>query len=42
MRTIQETAQAALEGSNVPYLVMVELDFAEGFVRLTNAGYNFE
>lgn len=41
MRTSTETAAAALENTNVPYLVLVELDFVEGFVRLTNAGYAF-
>jgi len=41
MRDLQTAVSDALESSNVPYLVLVELDFAEGFVRLTNAGYAF-
>jgi len=41
MRTMQEAAADALQDTNVPYMVLVELDFAEGFVRLTNAGYDF-
>jgi hypothetical protein len=41
MRTILTDPANAIQNSNVPYLVMVELDFVEGTVRLTNAGYNF-
>jgi len=41
MRTMQAAAAAAIQNNNVPYLVLVELDFVEGFVRLTNAGYDF-
>jgi hypothetical protein len=39
-----ETAavQAALNASNVPLLVFIELDFSTGFVRVTNASYNFD
>lgn len=42
MRTMQTVAADALQNNNVPYLVLVELDFVEGFVRLTNAGYAFQ
>lgn len=42
MRTMQETAAAALQNDNVPYMVLVELDFVEGIVRFTNAGYAFD
>lgn len=41
MRPLLTAPDAALQNSNVPYLVMVELDFGGGVVRLTNAGYNF-
>ena len=41
MRTILTAPGSALEGSNVPFLVLVELDFVEGIVRLTNARYSF-
>jgi len=42
MRTMQETAAAALQNTNVPYMVLVELDFVEGVVRMCNAGYAFQ
>jgi len=41
MRTISTAVSNALHAEHVPYMVLVELDFVEGFVRLTNAGYNF-
>jgi hypothetical protein len=41
MRTILTDPANAIQNLNVPYLVMVELDFVEGTVRLTNAGYAF-
>lgn len=42
MRDIQAAAAAAIQGGNVPYIVLVELDFVEGFVRMCNAGYAFQ
>ena len=33
---------SALRADNVPMLVLVELEFAEGTIRACNAGYNFE
>ena len=42
MRGMTPAADAALQGSNVPYLVLVEFDFADGAVRLTNAAYDFQ
>jgi len=41
MRAIETASADALQLGNVPYLVLVELDFADGAVRLTNAGYDF-
>lgn len=43
--TLRQTTPAvseALQSGNLPMLVMVELDFASGVVRLANAGYNFD
>jgi len=42
MRTTTAAVNAALQGSNVPYLVFVELDFTDGVIRLCNTGYPFE
>lgn len=38
-RELTAGVEQALEGSNVPMLVLVELDFGSGFVRVTNAPY---
>lgn len=40
-RTLTEAVKTALKSSNVPMLVLVELSFASGFVRVCNAGYTF-
>lgn len=40
-RTLTSAVEAALSSDNVPALVFVELDFSSGFVRVTNAAYNF-
>ena len=42
MRTMTEAVIAALQSDNVPMLVLVELQFDSGTVRVCNAGYNFE
>lgn len=42
MRDMSTTVDDSLQASNVPCMVLVELDFAEGTVRLTNAGYDFQ
>jgi hypothetical protein len=42
MRDMTTGITSALQASNVPYMVLAELDFVEGFVRLTNAGYDFQ
>lgn len=41
MRAVSETVKSALSSDNLPMLVLVELDFASGFVRVTNAAYSF-
>ena len=41
MRDLTTAAKNAFSALNFPMLLFVELDFAEGFVRLTNAGYTF-
>lgn len=41
MRSMTEAVIAALRADNVPILVLVELQFATGTVRVCNAGYNF-
>jgi hypothetical protein len=40
MRTILTAPAAAIQASNVPFMVLVEMDFIEGVVRLANTGYN--
>ena len=42
MRDMSTDIEQAIQSSNVPYLVLVELDFVEGFVRLSNASYNID
>ncbi len=42
MRDITATIDNAIQQSTVPWLVLVELDFVEGFVRLTNAGHSID
>lgn len=42
MRQMTAPVIAALQADNVPLLVLVELQFASGTVRVCNAGYNFE
>ena len=42
MRDMTTTSDAALQSQNVPYLVLVEMNFTDGTVRLTNAGYDFQ
>lgn len=41
MRTLTTAAKNAFSAINFPALILVELDFVDGFVRLTNAGYTF-
>ena len=41
MRTVSDLVLYAVQNSNVPYLALVQLEFTDGTVRLTNAGYNF-
>ncbi|MEN6375555.1 MAG: hypothetical protein ABFD75_12375 [Smithella sp.] len=41
MRTITTAINNAINGDNVPYIVFVQLEFEDGTVRMTNAGYNF-
>lgn len=41
MRDMSTAIETAVESSNVPFLVLVELDFVEGTERYTNAGSNF-
>jgi len=40
-RDITTAVSNAFAAGNVPLLAFVEMDFASGFLRLTNAGYNF-
>lgn len=40
-RTLTAAVQAALAAGNVPFLLLVELDFSGGFLRVTNAPYSF-
>lgn len=40
MRSLTTAAKNAFNQLNFPSLVLVELDFADGFVRLCNAGYS--
>lgn len=42
MRDVSLTIQSILASDNVPLLALVELDFVSGFVRATNAGYDFQ
>ena len=42
MRQLTESVAEALQSDNVPLLVLVQLDFASGTVRVCNAGYSFE
>lgn len=42
MRDMSVYITGSLETSNVPYVVLVELDFVEGAMYLSNAGYNFD
>lgn len=42
MRDMSTDIELAIQSSNVPYLVLVELDFVEGIVRLSNTSYNIE
>jgi hypothetical protein len=41
MRSLTTAAQAAFSQLNFPMIILVELDFADGIVRLCNAGYTF-
>lgn len=41
MRSLTTAAKNAFSQLNFPALLLVELDFADGVVRLTNAGYTF-
>lgn len=40
-RTLTGTVDTALQQPNVPMLILVDLDFASGFLRMCNASYNF-
>lgn len=40
-RALTGAADNALKANHVPMLVFAELDFASGFVRVTNAAYDF-
>ena len=42
MRDMTTDVAGALQASNVPYMVLVELDFSDGIARLTNAAYDFQ
>lgn len=42
MRSLTTAAKNAFSQLNFPSLALVELDFADGFVRLCNAGYTFK
>jgi len=42
MREMTAPVIAALQADNVPLLVLVELQFASGTVRVCNAGYSFD
>lgn len=41
MRSLTTEAKDAFRQLNFPSLVLVELDFVDGYVRLCNAGYTF-
>lgn len=41
MRDMTTAARAQFCKLNFPCLIFVELDFADGYVRMTNAGYSF-
>ena len=41
-RSVTAAVELALAQPNIPLLLFVELDFASGFLRLTNAPYNFD
>jgi hypothetical protein len=41
MRALTQAAKDAFSQLNFPAIVLVELDFADGVVRLTNAAYTF-
>lgn len=40
-RSVGAAVEAVLDSGNVPLVLFVELDFGSGFVRVTNAPYNF-
>lgn len=42
MRELTSTVISAMQADNVPMLVLVELQFASGTVRVCNAGYSFD
>src|SRR4026209_2090074 len=42
MRSIDAQTDTALSASHVPMLVLAELDFPSGFLRLNNSGQNFD
>lgn len=41
-RTLTTAVRDALSASHVPMLVLVELSFSSGYVRVCNAGYTFK
>lgn len=41
-RTVTSAVDSALAADNVPLLVLVELDFSSGFLRLNNSGVSFD
>jgi hypothetical protein len=40
-RTLTTAVDNALQGGNVPYMMLIQLDFASGTLRLCSAAYNF-
>lgn len=42
MRSLTTSAKDAFSQLNFPFIILVELDFADGIVRLCNAGYSFK
>lgn len=41
MRDMTAAAKAAIEGDNVPLIVLIEMDFSGGFFRVNNSAQNF-
>jgi hypothetical protein len=42
MRTLSNAVSTALGSDNVPYLLLIQLDFASGTTRVCNAAYDFQ